>query len=104
MSDASPAPIVGDGTDMTRFTFRALDAYGNQRPYPSGDVTLTVTGPGILIGDNPFAFATYGGVGGAFIRSLPGAPGRVTVLAGHPTLGQASGTVTVTPSSDGLFL
>jgi beta-galactosidase len=96
--------IVADGSDMTRITFRALDAYGNQRPYPSGDVTLTVTGPGALIGDNPFAFATYGGVGGAFIRSLPGAPGTVTILAQHPTLGQASGTVTVTPSSGDLFL
>ena len=27
-------PIInGDGTDATRFTFRALDAYGNQRPH-----------------------------------------------------------------------
>ena len=30
---------------MARLTFRALDAYGNQRPYVSGDVTLTLAAP-----------------------------------------------------------
>ena len=40
------AAIVGDGSDMTRFTFRALDAFDNQRPYPTGDVALTLAGPG----------------------------------------------------------
>jgi beta-galactosidase len=92
--------IQGDGTDATRFTFRALDAYGNQRPYPTGDVTLTLTGPATLIADNPFPFATYGGVGGAFIRSQPGASGVVTVTASHPTLGQAGGQVIVEAVSD----
>ncbi|MEA2197862.1 MAG: beta-galactosidase, partial [Solirubrobacteraceae bacterium] len=91
------------GSDMTRVTFRALDAYGNQRPYPSGDVTLTVTGPGTLIGDNPFPFATYGGVGGAFIRSQAGRTGAVTVSASHPTLGVASGQVAVTPATGRVF-
>jgi len=89
--------IRGDGSDSTRFTFRALDAYGNQRPYPTGDVTLALAGPGTLIGDNPFAFATYGGVGGAFVRSEPGRHGVVTVTAAHPNLGQASASVTVQP-------
>ncbi|HEY5317580.1 MAG TPA: glycoside hydrolase family 2 TIM barrel-domain containing protein [Solirubrobacteraceae bacterium] len=91
--------IEAGGTDMTRITFRALDAYGNQRPYPSGDVTLTLTGPATLIGDNPFPFSAYGGVGGAFVRSEPGGDGVVTVTADHPTLGQATGSVTVTPAS-----
>jgi beta-galactosidase len=73
------ASIVGDGSDMTRFTFRALDAYNNQRPYPTGDVTLTLAGPAELIAENPFSFAEYGGVGGGFIRSQAGASGMVTV-------------------------
>jgi beta-galactosidase len=88
--------IVGDGSDMTRFTFRALDAFDNQRPYPTGDVALTLAGPATLIAQNPFAFADYGGVGGGFIRSVPGTAGTVTVTATHPTLGTASGTLTVT--------
>jgi hypothetical protein len=88
--------IVGDGSDMTRFTFRAVDAYGNQRPYPTGDVTLTLAGPAALVAENPFSFQDYGGVGGGFIRSQPGTSGTVTVTATHSTLGTASGTLTVT--------
>ncbi len=90
--------ISGDGTDATRFTFRALDAYGNQRPYPAGDVALGLSGPAELIAENPFSFAEYGGVGGGLIQSLPGTAGPVTVIASHPTLGQASATVTVQPA------
>jgi beta-galactosidase len=93
------ASIVADGSDTTRVTFRAVDAYGNQRPYVSGDVTLALTGPGVLIGDNPFAFGTYGGVGGAFVRSTVGGTGRMTVTATHPTLGSARGSVTVTAAT-----
>jgi beta-galactosidase len=96
--------IQADGSDTTRFTFRAVDAYGNQRPYPRGDVTLALAGPATLIGQNPFAFATYGGVGGGLVRSEPGQSGIVTLTARHPTLGQASGRVTVTPVSDRQFL
>jgi beta-galactosidase len=88
--------IAGDGVDATRFTFRALDPYGNQRPYAGGAVTLALAGPAVLIGQNPFDFAGYGGVGGAFIRSLPGHTGAVTVTASHPTLGQASAKLAVT--------
>jgi len=96
--------IVADGSDATRIAFRALDAYGNQRPYPAGDVTLARTGPAELIGDNPFEFATYGGVGGAFVRSVPAKTGVVRVTADHPTLGQASIRVTVTRAAAGQYL
>ena len=92
------ASILGDGTDATRFTFRALDMYGNQRPYVTGDVSLALSGPATLVADNPFPFAAYGGVGGGFIRSQPGIAGAVTVTATHPTLGAADGQLTVTPA------
>ncbi len=85
------------GADATRITFRALDAYGNQRPHVTGPVTLTVTGPATLIGDNPFPFARSGGVGGGFIRSRPGQTGMVTVSATHPSLGRALARLAVTP-------
>jgi beta-galactosidase len=80
-----------------------VDAHGNQRPYPTGDVSLSLTGPAALIAQNPFAFAVYGGVGGGLVSSLPGRSGAVTLTAKHPTLGTASGTVTVTPAT-GVFL
>jgi beta-galactosidase len=93
--------IQGDGTDATRITFRALDAYGHQRPHVTGDVRLSLTGPAVLIGQNPFAFAAFGGVGGAFVRSLPDRPGRVTVTASHPALGEATIRLTVTAPAPG---
>ncbi|MGA2012935.1 MAG: glycoside hydrolase family 2 TIM barrel-domain containing protein [Solirubrobacteraceae bacterium] len=93
------ASINGDGTDATRFTVRALDAYGNQRPYPTGDVTLSLSGPATLVAENPFPFALYGGVGGGFIQSQPGTSGAVTLIATHPTLGQATGQMTIAPSA-----
>jgi beta-galactosidase len=96
--------IQADGTDTTRVTFRALDAYGNQRPYVTGDVTLSLAGPATLIAENPFAFGTYGGVGGAFIRSQPGRSGLVTVTAQHATLGTATARLTVIPATGEQFL
>ena len=92
---ADDAQIAGDGADATRVVFRAVDAYGNQRRYASGEVRLQVTGPGELIGDNPFAFGEYGGLGAVWLRSRPGRSGPVTVIAEHPRLGRARVTVSV---------
>jgi beta-galactosidase len=82
--------IDGDGVDATRCVFRAVDRYGAPRPYVAGQVILGVDGPAVLIGDNPFDFASAGGVGAVWLRSLPGSPGTVTVTASHPTLGSAA--------------
>jgi beta-galactosidase len=94
--------IVADGSDATRVTFRAVDAYGNQRRHVTGTVSLSLTGPALLVGDNPFAFGAYGGLGGAFIRSLPGATGPVTMTAAHQALGEATAQVRVVPPGPGL--
>ena len=81
--------IDGDGVDATRLVFRAVDRYGAPRPYVTGQVTLSVEGPAVLVGESPFDFAAAGGVGAAWIRSRPGSPGMVAVTVSHPTLGQA---------------
>ena len=65
---ADDPTITADGSDVTRVAIRATGAYGNHRPNMTGEVTLTLTGPAVLIGQNPFPFGSYGGVGGAFIR------------------------------------
>jgi len=83
------AEIDGDGVDATRVMLRAVDKYGAPRPYVSGPVTLTVDGPGVLIGDNPVDFGATGGAAAVWIRSLPGSPGVVTVKATHAVLGSA---------------
>jgi beta-galactosidase len=101
---ADDTSITGDGSDATRITFRATDAYGNQRLKAAGDVTLSLTGPGTLVGSNPFPFGSYGGVGGTFVRSIPGKTGRVTVTARHATLGSAVVMVTVTPPGSASYL
>ena len=41
------------------------------------------------MGDNPFAFGRYGGLGAVWIRSLAAQPGAITLTASHPLLGQA---------------
>ncbi|HEY2521453.1 MAG TPA: glycoside hydrolase family 2 TIM barrel-domain containing protein [Streptosporangiaceae bacterium] len=93
--------IDGDGADATRLVFRAVDRFGAPRPYVTGPVTLTVDGPGVLVGDNPIDFTATGGAAAVWIRSLPGSPGVVTVRASHATLGQAAAQIKVqaVPSS-----
>jgi beta-galactosidase len=86
---ADDAEIDGDGTDATRLEFRAVDRYGAPRPYVAGQVGFEVTGPAVLVGDNPFDFAAAGGAGAVWIRSRPGARSTVIVRASHPALGQA---------------
>jgi beta-galactosidase len=86
---ADDATIVADGSDATRAVFRAVDAHGNQRRYGSGLVALTLSGPATLMGDNPFAFGEYGGLGAVWVRSQAGQPGAITLTASHPLLGQA---------------
>jgi len=93
---ADHTAIAADGSDATRITFRAVDAHGNHRRGVAGNVALSVTGPAVLIGDNPFPFGVYGPVGGAFVRSLPGRAGLVAVNAEHPALGRATVQVTAT--------
>jgi beta-galactosidase len=93
--------IEADGSDATRVTFRAVDAYGNRRANVTGDVVLSLSGPALLVSDNPFAFGAYGGVGGAFVQSLAGQTGTVTVAAQHRSLGRAVVHVTVTDPASG---
>jgi beta-galactosidase len=93
--EVDDAAIDATGSDATRVQFRAVDSYGNPRPYVEGLVTLTVDGPGVIVGDNPLDFGPTGGVGAVWIRSLPGSPGKVTVRASHPALGEGTVTITV---------
>jgi beta-galactosidase len=92
---ADDAELIGDGADETRVVFRAVDAYGAPRPYVGAQVQLSVHGPATLVGDNPFDFAGAGGVGAAWVRTLPNSPGIVTVRASHPLLGSAAVTIRI---------
>jgi beta-galactosidase len=95
------ATIVADGSDATRAVFRAVDEYGNLRRHPSGQVTLTLSGPATLIGDNPFAFGDYGGLGAVWIQSQAGQTGTIVLSASQPELGQAQVQVQSVPATRG---
>jgi beta-galactosidase len=81
--------IAADGADATRLVVLAADRYGAPRPFVTGVLTLSVEGPGVLVGDNPFDLGAAGGAGAVWIRSRPGSAGVVTVSASHPVLGRA---------------
>jgi beta-galactosidase len=82
--------IVADGSDATRLVLRVVDKFGAPRLFGGGEVALTVQGPGVLIGDNPFDLAKSGGSGAVWIRAKPGASGRIHVRAHHSKLGSKS--------------
>jgi beta-galactosidase len=101
---ADDATISADGSDATRVVFRVVDAYGNQRRYPVGVVTFTLSGPATLIGDNPFAFGDYGGLGAVWIRSLASRPGIITLGASHPDFAPVQVQVRSLPVKPGVQL
>jgi hypothetical protein len=91
--------IDADGSDATRFTLRAVDAFGHLRRGVPGDVALAVAGPAQLIASAPFPLGEAGGVGGGYLRSLRDEAGDVQLRARHPMLGSAVAQLrTVSPS------
>jgi beta-galactosidase len=97
---ADDKSIAGDGVDATRVVLRAVDRYGAPRPYVTGNVTFAITGPHVLIGEDPFDFTRTGGAGAIWIRSRPRSSGTVSVRASHPTLGDAEVTIDVVTPGD----
>ncbi len=84
--------LMGDGRDATRVVLRVVDEYGNIRPLATGAVTLSITGPGIIVGENPFSLA--GGAGAVWVRAKTAA-GRIHLEGKHPYLGTRSVEINV---------
>ena len=76
--------LNGDGRDATRVVLAITDAYGNLRPFASGAIQLSLTGPGQIVGENPFAIT--GGAGAVWVRAQPAA-GTIRIEARHQYLG-----------------
>ena len=85
---ADDAELVADGTDATRVMFAVLDKHGAQRAFAGGMVSLRIEGPGVIVGENPFALAANGGAGAVYVRTLHGSTGRIRIEAAHDTLGK----------------
>ena len=84
---------MGDGRDATRVVLMVTDEYGNIRPFATGAISLTLSGPGEIIGENPFALA--GGAGAVWVKSAESA-GTIRINAKHPYLGERSIEIRVT--------
>jgi beta-galactosidase len=95
---AEDAELEDDGIDMTRIVFAAVDKFGAPRPFAVGPVTLTLRGPGVIVGDNPFLLDASGGVGAVYVRTVSGSSGVLHITASHPTLGSSAAQILVKPS------
>ncbi|MDE3165112.1 MAG: hypothetical protein KGN36_04835, partial [Acidobacteriota bacterium] len=87
---ADDASLIADGSDATRVFFHAADRYGAIRPFAGGEVTVSIAGPGGLIGDRVLHLADSGGVGAVWVRTAPQQPGEIVVTAAHSSLGSKS--------------
>jgi beta-galactosidase len=87
--------LNGDGRDATRVALIVTDEYGNIKPFATGAITLALSGPAELIGENPFALA--GGAGAVWIRAKEG-EGTARLTAAHPYLGTRSIEIRVNPA------
>jgi beta-galactosidase len=96
--EADDRELIGDGIDATRVVMRVTDEYGGSRPFATGAISLSITGPGEIIGDNPFSL--FGGVGAVWVKTSQ-APGVIRLTAKHPTLGSKSVEIRVTKFSHG---
>lgn len=87
--------LVGDGIDATRLVLKVTDEYGAVRPLANAAIALTITGPGEIIGDNPFSL--FGGVGAVWIKTRQAA-GTIRLVARHPTLDSKTIEIRVKPA------
>ena len=81
------AAIFGDGSDATRLVFQIVDKFNAPRLFAGGVVTLSIEGPGLTTGDNPFNLADSGGAAAVWIKARPKSSGRIRIYAQHAQLG-----------------
>lgn len=90
--EADDRELNGDGIDATRVVLKVTDEYGAIRPLANAAINFTLTGPGQIIGENPFAL--FGGVGAVWIKSRE-ATGVIRLTGKHPYLGEQTVEINV---------
>ena len=86
--------LIGDGIDATRVVFKVTDEFGAVRPLANAAIVLNLTGPGEIVGENPFAL--FGGVGAVWVKATQTA-GVIRLTARHPRLGEKTVEIVVKP-------
>jgi beta-galactosidase len=87
--------ITGDGIDTTRVSFGVADEFGNTRCVADGVITVTLEGPGKIVGDTTFDLTDSGAVGAIWIRGVPGQHGPVQLTVSHPAFESKSAVVSM---------
>jgi len=75
--------LDGDGSDATRVVLKVVNSQGGWRPFSSGAVSLSIEGPGEIVGENPFALS--GGVGAVWVKAKASS-GIIHLKAQHSIL------------------
>jgi len=83
--EADDSELMGDGSDVTRVLLRVADEFGNTQQFASGVVTLSIEGPGEIVGENPYGLV--GGAGAVWIKTKAEA-GVIRLTARHQYLGE----------------
>jgi beta-galactosidase len=86
------AELQGDGRDATRVVLAVTDSAGNFRPFATGAISLSLTGPGEIVGENPFSLA--GGAGAVWVKTKEGS-GTIHLEARHQYLGRKTAEIRV---------
>jgi len=86
--------IDGDGRDATRVVLAVMGTHSHARPFATGAIQLELTGPGEIIGENPFALS--GGSGAVWVRSKEDS-GVIKLEARHQYLGSQTVEIRVRP-------
>jgi beta-galactosidase len=93
---ADDSELTADGADATRLAFGIVDKYGALHAFGKGKLALTLEGPGVLVGDNPFMLDDNGGAGAVWVKTLPGQVGTIRIAVRHETLGSERAEIRVT--------
>jgi beta-galactosidase len=88
--------LMGDGIDATRVVLKVTDEFGSVRPLANAAIALSVTGPGEIMGENPFSL--FGGVGAVWVKTKQAA-GLIRLTTRHPVLGSKSVDIAVKRAS-----
>jgi beta-galactosidase len=93
---ADDGELRSDIVDATRLVFKVEDRFGAERAFANGIVVFDLSGPGRLVGDNPFSLEDSGGVGALWVRTIPGQIGRIRVKGTHSSLSASLVEINVT--------
>jgi beta-galactosidase len=84
--------LIGDGIDATRIVLKVTDEFGAVRPLANAAIVLTLSGPGEIVGENPFSL--FGGAGAVWAKSKQAA-GVIRLTGKHPRLGEKTVEIVV---------